>query len=316
MPLFCTENRGFAHSSVTPFHGIELRMEAVHCAFRIFSYLCIMNVIELTDLERPELDVFMHLTEAQLRNRLEPQKGIFIAESLKVVRIALQQGYEPVAILTEAKYLDSQLAPLIEGRYEVPVYTAPAALLATLTGYALTRGFLCAMRRPQLPTVEAVCRDARRVAVVDGVANSTNTGAIFRAAAALGIDGVLLTSTCCDPLNRRSVRVSMGTLFQLPWTNVGLDRQPLRFPEVHATLHALGFQTVALALTERACAIDDPRLAQADRLAILLGSEGDGLPAETIDSCDHVAKIPMLHGVDSLNVAAAAAVAFWQLCRR
>ena len=274
-----------------------------------------MKVIELTDLNRPELDVFVRLTEPQLRNRLEPTMGIFIAESLKVVRIALQHGLQPVAFLSEAKYLDSQLSSLIEGHDDLPVYTAPRALLAQLTGYELTRGFLCAMRRPSLPSVAQVCREARRIAVVDGVANASNTGAIFRAAAALGIDGLLLTASCCDPLNRRSVRVSMGTLFQLPWTNVGNDGLPLSFSEVHGTLHRLGFTTVALALTEKALSIDNPALARCDRLAILLGSEGDGLPADTIAACDFVAKIPMLHDVDSLNVAAAAAVAFWQLAR-
>ena len=275
-----------------------------------------MNLIELNDLNRPELDVFMRLTEPQLRNRLEPAQGIFIAESLKVVRIALQQGLQPLAFLAEQKFVDSQLAALLEGRSDVPVYTAPRALLAQLTGYELTRGFLCAMRRPTLPSVAAVCAAGPRIAVVDGVANASNTGAIFRAAAALGIDGVLLTATCCDPLNRRSVRVSMGTLFQLPWTNVGADGQPLTFDEVHATLHRQGFRSVALALADGAMPIDAPQLRAADRLAIFLGSEGDGLPPATIATCDYVARIPMLRGVDSLNVAAAAAVAFWQLCRK
>ena len=267
-----------------------------------------MNIVHINSLDLPELDVYARLTESQLRNRLEPEKGIFIAESLKVVRIALQRGLQPLSFLAEEKYVEEQILPLVADQYDVPVFTGPRQLLASLTGYELSRGFLCAMRRPTLPSVEEVCSGKRRIAVMDSVVNSTNTGAIFRAATALGIEALLLTPTCCDPLNRRSVRVSMGTVFQMPWTYIeqwptgGIDR-----------LHNLGFSTVALALNDNAVSIDDPSLRASDRLAIVMGTEGDGLSAQTIAACDHVAMIPMQNGVDSLNVAAAAAVAFWQL---
>ncbi len=264
-----------------------------------------MKVIAIDNLDRPELDVFARLTEAQLRNRLEPEKGIFIAESLKVVRIALGCGMEPVSFLAERKYVEDQIVPLIADRFDVPVYTGKRELLAKLTGYELSRGFLCAMRRPVLPSVEDVCRGRRRVAVMDNVVNSTNTGAIFRASTALGIEGLLLTPTCSDPLNRRSARVSMGTVFQMPWTYIeGAYVERLR---------ALGFTTIALALSDKAISIDDTRLHGIERLAIVMGTEGDGLSKAVIEMCDHVAKIPMQQGVDSLNVAAAAAVAFWEL---
>ena len=282
-----------------------------------------MNIITITDLNHPELDVYARLTEAQLRNRLEPEKGVFIAESLKVVRIALENGIRPLSFLAEQKYVDEQLTPLFE-RYglgdDIPVYTGQREVLARLTGYELSRGFLCAMRRPQLPTAEEVCAGRRRIAVLDSVVNSTNTGAIFRAATALGIEALLLTPTCCDPLNRRSVRVSMGTVFQMPWSYIGELREVKgRLREVKgqmnyiSAINQLGFTTVALALTDKSVRIDDPALQGIDRMAIIMGTEGDGLPSEVIAACDYTAKIPMQRGVDSLNVAAAASVAFWQL---
>ena len=266
-----------------------------------------MKIINITDLNQPELDVYARLTESQLRNRLEPEKGIFIAESLKVVRIALAAGLKPLSFLAERKYIDEQITSLIGDDNATPIYTGEREVLAQLTGYELTRGFLCAMRRPQLPTVEEVCRGKRRIAVMDSVVNSTNTGAIFRASTALGIEGLLLTPTCCDPLNRRSVRVSMGTVFQMPWT---FTQSPVAYPR---QLHELGFTTVALALSDKAVSIDSPTLQRIDRMAIVMGTEGDGLSKEVIEACDYVAMIPMQRGVDSLNVAAAAAVAFWQL---
>ncbi len=286
-----------------------------------------MKIINITDLNQPELDVYTRLTEAQLRNRLEPEKGIFIAESLKVVRIALEYGLEPLSFLAERKYIDEQLEPLFKIHYSkfkidtVPVYTGEREVLAQLTGYELTRGFLCAMRRPQLPTVEEVCQGKRRIAVMDSIVNSTNTGAIFRASTALGIEGLLLTPTCCDPLNRRSVRVSMGTVFQMPWSYIGESIEALGevIRELKgqmnyiSILKNMGFKTVALALSDKAVSIDDPALNSEERLAIVMGTEGDGLSAETIEACDYVAKIPMQRGVDSLNVAAAASIAFWQL---
>ena len=270
-----------------------------------------MNVIEIDRIEVPELSVFARLTEAQLRSRLEPEKGVFIAESLKVVKVALEHGVVPVSFLAERKFIDSQLRGLLDSHQDVPVYTADRNVLAGLTGYELSRGVLCAMRRPVLPTVEELCHSARRIAVIDSVVNATNTGAIFRAAAALGIDAILLTSTCCDPLNRRSVRVSMGTVFQLPWTFV--DEAAMPADELMHYLHNEGFVSVALALSEKAVAVDDPVLQGHSRVAVVLGSEGYGLDNKTIEACDYVARIPMQRGVDSLNVAAAAAVAFWQL---
>lgn len=286
-----------------------------------------MKIINITDLNQPELDVYTRLTEAQLRNRLEPEKGIFIAESLKVVRIALEYGLEPLSFLAERKYIDEQLEPLFKihnSKFKidtVPVYTGEREVLAQLTGYELTRGFLCAMRRPKLPSAEEVCRGKSRIAVLDSVVNSTNTGAIFRASTALGIEGLLLTPTCCDPLNRRSVRVSMGTVFQMPWSYIGESIEALG--EVIGELKGqmnyisilkdMGFKTVALALSGKAVSIDDPALNGEERLAIVMGTEGDGLSAETIEACNYVAKIPMQRGVDSLNVAAAASIAFWQL---
>lgn len=263
-----------------------------------------MAIIEVTSLEQSGVQVFGTLTEAQLRNRLEPEKGIFIAESPKVIDVALKAGYEPLSLLCERKHIEGDAAGIIARCGDIPVYTGERELLAQLTGYTLTRGVLCAMRRPALPPVELVCRDASRVVVIDGVTDTTNIGAIFRSASALGIDAVLLTSTSCDPLNRRAVRVSMGSVFLVPWT--WLDA-PI------SSLNSLGFKTVAMALTDKSIALDDPILATEPRLAIVMGTEGDGLPHETIEQADYVVRIPMSHGVDSLNVAAASAVAFWQL---
>lgn len=248
--------------------------------------------------------MFGTLTEAQLRNRLEPDKGVFIAESPKVIKVALDAGYEPLALLCERKHINGDAADIISRCGDIPVYTSDREMLARLTGYVLTRGVLCAMRRPVSRSMEEVCRGARRIVVIDGVVDTTNIGAIFRSAAALDIDAVLLTRNSCDPLNRRAVRVSMGSVFLVPWT--WLDGSL-------ATLGELGFRTAAMALTDRSVSIDDPVLAAEPKLAIVMGTEGDGLPHETITEADYVVRIPMSHGVDSLNVAAAAAVAFWQL---
>ena len=273
------------------------------------------NIIEITDFSAPELDAFARLTEAQLRNKLEPEKGIFIAESPKVIQRALKAGYEPVSLLTERKHLGGQAKDLVAMRGDVPVYTADDDLLEGLTGYALTRGVLCAMRRRAMPTVEELCKDARRVAVLESIVDATNVGAIFRSAAALGIDAVLVTPTCCDPLYRRAARVSMGTVFQVPWTRIG--ETAADWPERGMErLKALGFQTAAMALSDDSVSVEDPALRDVEKLAIILGTEGDGLSADTIADCDHVVRIPMREGVDSLNVAAASAVAFWELRAR
>lgn len=273
------------------------------------------HIIEITDLTLPELDVFTRLTEAQLRSRLEPEKGVFIAESPKVIQRALDAGYEPLSLLMERRHLDGQGRSLLARCGDIPAYTGERELLARLTGYELTRGILCAMRRPPLPAVEALCAGARRVAVLENIVDSTNIGAIFRSAAALGIDAVLLTPSCCDPLCRRAVRVSMGTVFQVPWGRTGQD--PASWPRPGLDrLRALGFKTAALALTDRSVSIEDPCLAAEERLALLLGTEGTGLAPDTIAACDYTVRIPMSHGVDSLNVAAASAVAFWQLRAR
>lgn len=265
-----------------------------------------MKIIKIDSLEVPEVAVYAHLTEAQLRSRLEPEKGIFIVESEKVIRVALAAGMKPLSFLSESKYIDTQVRAMCE-EYgvgeEVPVYTGEREVLAGLTGYELTRGVLCAMKRPEARGVAEVIGNVRRVAVMDSVVNSTNTGAIFRAAAALGVDALLLTRTCCDPLNRRACRVSMGTVFQIPWT--WLDH--------YGQLKDLGFKTVALALTDRSVSIDDPCLKESEKLAIIMGTEGDGLSDSVLRQCDYVARIPMQRGVDSLNVAAAASVAFWEL---
>lgn len=273
------------------------------------------NIVEVTDLTRPELDVFTRLTEAQLRNRLEPEKGIFIAESPKVILRALDAGYEPVSLLMEHRQLTGQGSGVLARCAGIPVYTASRELLAELTGYPLTRGVLCAMRRPKLPSVEELCAGARRVAVLEGIVDSTNIGAIFRSAAALNMDAVLVTPTCSDPLYRRAVRVSMGTIFQVPWTRIG--EEPSQWPDAGLRrLRSLGFRTAAMALSDDSVSIDDPRLLAEERLAIVLGTEGDGLVARTIAACDYTVRIPMAHEVDSLNVAAASAVAFWQLRAR
>ena len=273
------------------------------------------NIIEITDIAAPELDVFARLTEAQLRRRLEPEKGIFIAESPKVIGRALDAGYEPVSLLMEPKHIDGQGRDIIARCGDIPVYTAGRESLENLTGYALTRGVLCAMRRPLPPSVEAVCANARRVAVLEGIVDSTNIGAIFRSAAALNIDAVLVTPTCGDPLYRRAVRVSIGTVFQVPWTRIGSE--PSEWPEPGLErLRKLGFKTAAMALSDDSVSVEDPRLAAEERLAIVLGTEGDGLAKRTIARCDYTVRIPMSHEVDSLNVAAASAVAFWELRAR
>lgn len=273
------------------------------------------TIIEVTDLSMPELEPFTRLTEAQLRNRLEPEKGIFIAESPKVILRALDAGYEPVSLLMEHRQLTGQGSGVLARCAGIPVYTASRELLAELTGYPLTRGVLCAMRRPKLPSVEELCADARRVAVLEGIVDSTNIGAIFRSAAALNMDAVLVTPTCSDPLYRRAVRVSMGTIFQVPWTRIG--EEPSQWPDAGLQrLRSLGFRTAAMALSDDSVSIEDPRLLAEERLAIVLGTEGDGLAARTIAACDYTVRIPMAHEVDSLNVAAASAVAFWQLRAR
>lgn len=270
------------------------------------------QIIEITDLSRPELDVFCRLTEAQLRNRLEPEKGVFIAESPTVIGLALDAGYEPLALLTERKFIEGKAAGIIARCGEIPLYTGEREVLARLTGYELTRGVLCAMRRPSPKDFREVCAGTRRVAVLENVVDSTNVGAIIRSAAALGIDAVLLTPSCCDPLNRRAVRVSMGTVFQIPWAYIG--EQPADWPSPGLDwLNGLGFKTAAMALREDSVSIDDEGLVAEPKLAIVLGTEGTGLTTRTIADCDYTVRIPMQHGVDSLNVAAASAVAFWQL---
>lgn len=273
------------------------------------------NVIEITDFSAPELDVYARLTEAQLMNRFAPAKGMFIAESPKVILRALDAGYRPVSLLMERKDIDHAAREILDRCPGVPVYTADEEVLCKLTGYHLTRGVLCAMSRPPLPVPAALCAGARRVAVLENVQNPTNVGAIFRSAAALGMDAVLVTPGCCDPLYRRSARVSMGTVFQVPWTRIGESYDQWPQPGLDR-LKALGFRTVAMALRNDTVDIDDPALTQAPKLAIILGTEGDGLKASTIAQCDCTVKIPMARGVDSLNVAAASAVAFWELRAR
>lgn len=265
-----------------------------------------MAIIEISSLTHPGVEVFSTLTEAQLRNRVEPEKGIFIAESPKVINVALDKGYQPTALLCERRHIEGDARELIARCGDIPVYTGERRLLEQLTGYTLTRGVLCAMRRPADLSIETVCREARRVVVIDGVVDTTNIGAIFRSAAALGIDAVLLTRSSCDPLNRRAVRVSMGSVFLVPWT--WLDG-PV------SSLNDLGFQTAAMALTDDSIPLDAPVLKTVPRLAIVMGTEGDGLSHDTIAKADFVVRIPMYHKVDSLNVAAAAAVAFWELRR-
>lgn len=276
-----------------------------------------MPIIRIDNLDDPRLDAYARLTEVQLRNKLEPEKGIFIAESGKVIERALAAGHEPLSFLMEEKWLPS-LQPLIDEAaargFDAPVFIAPEEELRALTGFELTRGALAAFRRPRLQSVEELVRDAKLVAILENITNHTNVGAIFRSAAALGVDAVLVTPACYDPLYRRAVRVSMGTVFQVPWAQIGTC--PADWPENgSAQLHALGFKTAAMALSDRSVSIDDPALAAEPKLAIVLGTEGDGLANSTIAACDYTVKIPMSHGVDSLNVAAASAVAFWQLGR-
>lgn len=258
----------------------------------------------ITDINDPRIAIFARLTEAQLRNRLNPQEGLFIAESPKVIHVALDAGYEPVALLAEEKHIAGDAAAVISRAPAMEIFTGNREVLAEITGYTLTRGVLCAMRRKPLPKLEDICRDARRIVVIDGVTDTTNIGAIFRSAAALGIDGVLLTKTSCDPLNRRSIRVSMGSVFLVPWCWID---NPI------ADLHKVDFKTAAMALTDKSVPIDDPQLNAEPKLAIIMGTEGDGLAQSVIEGADYTARIPMSHNVDSLNVAAAAAVAFWQL---
>lgn len=263
-----------------------------------------MPIIRITSLLHPGVEIFSSLTEAQLRRDMEPEKGIFIAESPKVIRVALNAGHEPLALLCEERHIMGDAADIIARYPEIPVYTGDREMLASLTGYTLTRGVLCAMRRPKKLSVAEILRDAHRVVIIDGVTDTTNIGAIFRSAAALGIDAVLLTHTSCDPLNRRAVRVSMGSVFLVPWTWID---------NLQSEMNAEGFLTAAMALTDNSISIDNPTLKEASKLALIMGTEGDGLDHKVIAEADYVVRIPMSHGVDSLNVAAAAAVAFWEL---
>ena len=273
------------------------------------------HIIELTDLDREELKVYTSLNEAQLLHYNEPNPGIFIAESPKVIERAIHSGCEPVSFLMEKSHIETQAKEILKKWPEVPVYTGELSLLSQITGYPLTRGMLCAMNRPKLPTVEDLCRDAKRIAVLENVVNPTNIGAIFRSAAALGMDAVLLTRGCADPFYRRAARVSMGTVFQVPWTYIG-DKKQTWPKDGMDQLQQLGFKTAAMALKEESVNIDDANLLAEEKLAVILGTEGDGLAQDTIADCDYTVMIPMMHGVDSLNVAAASAVAFWELGRK
>lgn len=273
------------------------------------------SIIEITDFSAPELDVYARLTENQLINRHEPEKGLFIAESPKVIERALDAGYIPVSLLLERKHIEGQAAEVIRRCGDIPVYTSDFDILAQLTGFQLTQGVLCAMRRPALAGVQEVCENARRIAILENVMNPTNVGAIFRSAAALNMDAILLTPACSNPLYRRAIRVSMGTVFQIPWTFIG--NESMTWPtDGMKLLKEMGYKTAAMALSNHSISIDDSQLMKEDKLAIVLGSEGDGLTETTIADCDYTVKIPMSHGVDSLNVAAASAVAFWQLGNR
>ncbi len=272
------------------------------------------NIIEITDFEAPELDVYARLNENQLLNRHEPEKGLFIAESPKVIERALDAGCVPVSLLLERKHIEGQARDIVARCGDIPVYTSEFEVLTRLTGFKLTRGVLCAMRRPPLPCVEDVCNGARRIAILENVMNPTNIGAIFRSAAALNIDAILLTPAGSNPLYRRAIRVSMGTVFQIPWTYLGSENEEWSRTSARF-LQKLGFKTAAMALNDHSIPIDDPRLKAEEKLAIILGTEGDGLASSTIADCDYTVRIPMSHGVDSLNVAAASAVAFWELGR-
>ena len=273
------------------------------------------QIIQITDLSAPECEIFTNLTEHQLRNKRDPEMGIFIAETEKVVTLALDSGYEPVSFLIEERCLDGCAKELLKKCENAPVYTASTDIISKITGYKLNRGILGAFKRPSPRNAEEICGEAHRIAVLENIADSTNIGAVFRSAAALGIDAVLITPSCCDPLVRRAVRVSMGTVLLVPWAVIG--NSPSDWTENGADiLRSWGFKTAAMALTDNSVCIDDPALAREDKLAIVLGTEGDGLAKETIAHCDYTVKIPMSHGVDSLNVAAAGAVAFWQLRRK
>lgn len=273
------------------------------------------NFIKIEDFNAPELDVYARLTGAQLKSKLDPDQALFIAESPEVIRVAMNSGVEPVSLLTDERLINGAVENIIDRMGDKPIYTATRDVLSSLTGFALTRGALAAMKRPKKRPVEEIIKNARRIAILEEVADSTNIGALFRSAAALNIDAVLVTPTCCDPLSRRAVRVSMGTVFQVPWTWIGDTAAdwPKKGLEL---LNSLGFKTVAMALTDNSVSIDDEALMNEEKLAIILGTEGTGLKAETIATCDYTAKIPMSHGVDSLNVACAGAVAFWQLGRK
>ena len=270
------------------------------------------NIIEITNFDAPELDIYARFSEVQLLNRHEPEKGLFIAESPKVIERALDAGYTPVSCLVERKHLNGEAQGIITRCGDIPVFTADFDVLTNLTGFQLTRGMLCAMHRPKLPTVEEICGNARRIAVLENIMNPTNVGAIFRSAAALNMDAVLLMPPCSNPLYRRAIRVSMGTVFQIPWTFLGKETDENSHSNI-CLLKEFGFQTAAMALRDDSITIDDERLRNVEKLAIVLGTEGDGLTPATISDCDYVVRIPMSHGVDSLNVAAASAVAFWQL---
>lgn len=290
-------------------------MQNIHRACKVVYSAVMTQIIEITDIAQPGADVYSDLTEAQLRSRREEEKGIFIAESPKVIARALDGGYVPESFLMERKHIEGDAAEIIARCPGVPVYTADSHVLERLTGFTLTRGVLGAFRRPVLRSVRDVCGSSARIAVLEDITESTNVGALFRSAAALGIGAVLATPACCDPLCRRSARVSMGTVFQVPWTRTGSVPADWPHPGIDV-LRSLGYKTVAMALSDDSVSIDDPRLASEEKLAIVLGTEGDGLSEHTIAACDYVARIPMFHGVDSLNVAAAGAVAFWQLCGR
>lgn len=272
------------------------------------------NIIEINDIAAPELDVYARTSEVQLFRYYEPDPGIFIAESPKVIERALNAGYEPISFLVEHKDLEGEAKYILDKYPEIPVYTAEYDVLVKMTGYALARGLLCAMRRRQMPTIEEICRNTNRIAILENVVNPTNIGAIFRSAAALHMDAVLLTNGCSDPLYRRAARVSMGTVFQIPWTY--FDKKASWPEDGMRTVKDLGFKTVAMALHEDSYSIDDPELLEEEKLAVILGTEGDGLASQTIADCDYTVMIPMSHGVDSLNVAAASAVAFWELGRK
>ena len=270
------------------------------------------NMIEITDFSAPELDVYARLNETQLLHYYEPNGGLFIAESPKVIMRALDAGYEPVSLLLEPKHIEGEASEIINRCDNIPIYTAPLDVLTQLTGFQLTRGVLCVMKRHALPDIETICKNARRIAILENVMNPTNIGAIFRSAAALNMDAILLTPACSNPLYRRASRVSMGTVFQIPWTYFDAKKTP--WPDTGMEfLHHLGFKTAAMALCDDSVSINDERLHQEEKLAIVLGTEGDGLAASTIADCDYTVKIPMSHDVDSLNVAAASAVAFWEL---